>query len=280
MDPRSVAIADLNGDGMPDVVTSNHGAFSASVLEGFGDGTLDHRLDYGVQEGPSAVAIGDMNRDGRPDVVIANEISASITVLLNRRPTPIETQAPRVEASLEGCKITWQLSPESRQSLAGVIVQRAVEMAGPYSDRTGPLAPESEMTFEDPDVQSGVQYWYRVVLQYEDGRQKASAAASVTAVAKPGHEVLLHRPYVETGGGPVHIPYTVFKSVSRVRLAIFDIRGRRLWSTTMNVRGAGKFEALWGRETSRRTRVPRGMYLVSLEAARRRTCQKFMLATR
>ena len=36
----SVAVADLTGDGMPDIVTANYGGNSVSVLLGNGNGTF------------------------------------------------------------------------------------------------------------------------------------------------------------------------------------------------------------------------------------------------
>jgi hypothetical protein len=67
-----VVIADLNGDGNPDLVTGNSG--TVSVLLGNGDGTFKTHVDY-----PSVgvgLAVGDVNGDGKPDV------ATTISVLL------------------------------------------------------------------------------------------------------------------------------------------------------------------------------------------------------
>jgi hypothetical protein len=74
----SVAIADVNGDGHPDVVVGNfcqdsqcHG--SVSVLLGNGDGTFQAAVSYGSGGYEvTSVAVVDVNGDGHPDLIVAN----------------------------------------------------------------------------------------------------------------------------------------------------------------------------------------------------------------
>lgn len=69
--PVSVAIADLNADGKPDVATAGL-ANNVSVLINRGDGTFLPRVEYGAALHPRSLAIGDMNGDRRPDLVTAS----------------------------------------------------------------------------------------------------------------------------------------------------------------------------------------------------------------
>jgi hypothetical protein len=64
-----LAIGDVNGDGIPDVVTAN-GNGSATVFLGKGDGTfvLKSTLDVGLSA--YQVVIGDFNSDGKPDLAV------------------------------------------------------------------------------------------------------------------------------------------------------------------------------------------------------------------
>ena len=76
--PSSVAIGDLNGDGQPDLVTGNLGAFpidpltplppgTVSVLLGNGGGTFSAATPYPTGSVlPFSVAIGDLNGDSHP----------------------------------------------------------------------------------------------------------------------------------------------------------------------------------------------------------------------
>ena len=80
--PKSVAVADVNGDGKLDLVTANEQSNSVSVLLGNGDGTFQAAVNYAVGSCPKSVAVADVNGDGKLDLVTANEQSNSVSVLL------------------------------------------------------------------------------------------------------------------------------------------------------------------------------------------------------
>jgi len=77
--PNSIAVGDLRGDGILDLVTTNNVAPGISVLLGNGDGTFQAPVSYnpGVYR-PSSVAITDVNGDGHPDLVVAGGADASV----------------------------------------------------------------------------------------------------------------------------------------------------------------------------------------------------------
>ena len=85
-DPRSVVIADLNGDGRPDLATvnANDAAKNVSVLLGRGDGTFSPATPYALNGGndPRSLAVGDFNRDGAPDLATAHRVSGNLSMLL------------------------------------------------------------------------------------------------------------------------------------------------------------------------------------------------------
>ena len=70
--PGSVAVADLNNDGIPDLVTANFNSDDVSVLLGNGDGTFQPQQTFPVGRSPISVAVADLNADGAPDLVTAN----------------------------------------------------------------------------------------------------------------------------------------------------------------------------------------------------------------
>jgi hypothetical protein len=76
-------VGDINGDGIPDLITANNLSSSVSVLLGKGDGTFASKKDSGVGTKPIPVALGDVNKDGRLDIVTANDFGQSVSVLLN-----------------------------------------------------------------------------------------------------------------------------------------------------------------------------------------------------
>lgn len=80
--PSGIVSADLNGDGILDLVTPNIGSNSVSVLLGNGDGTFQAKVDYVVGLQPNSVAVADMNGDGKKDLVVANSGEKTIHILL------------------------------------------------------------------------------------------------------------------------------------------------------------------------------------------------------
>jgi hypothetical protein len=78
--PRALAVADVNGDGRPDLVGgSTTGAVRVAL--GLGGGAFAGSASYAAGGGPiTDVAVGDVDGDGRPDVVVAT--GTGVAVLL------------------------------------------------------------------------------------------------------------------------------------------------------------------------------------------------------
>ena len=89
----SVAVADVNGDGKPDLLVANECGTSSicqpgsvGVLLGNGDGTFQVATTYDAKYAIVALAVADVNGDGRPDVLTAvdNTYPGSVGVLLGK----------------------------------------------------------------------------------------------------------------------------------------------------------------------------------------------------
>jgi hypothetical protein len=87
--PFWIASGDLNGDGYPDLVTTNTNVNGAtgtvSVLLNNKNGTFASAATYTVGKQPYQVAIGDLNGDGYPDLAVTNYTTGgsagSVTIL-------------------------------------------------------------------------------------------------------------------------------------------------------------------------------------------------------
>ncbi len=84
--PRSVAIADIDGDGKLDLAVANYSSNTISVLRNTGvSGTVSFaaKADYATGSNPQSVATGDVDGDGRPDLAVANYVSNTVSILRN-----------------------------------------------------------------------------------------------------------------------------------------------------------------------------------------------------
>jgi hypothetical protein len=71
--PISLAVADVNGDGRPDLLTVSQVTYTAGVQLGTGTGTFGAVTSYSTGGGiPWSIAVADVNGDGKPDLLTAN----------------------------------------------------------------------------------------------------------------------------------------------------------------------------------------------------------------
>jgi FG-GAP-like repeat len=82
--PGRIAIGDVDGDGVPDVVVANYTSGSVTVLHGR-NGTFMRTATIPVGNHPQGIALGDLNGDGKADIVVTNSDDNSISIVAVNR---------------------------------------------------------------------------------------------------------------------------------------------------------------------------------------------------
>jgi FG-GAP-like repeat/FG-GAP repeat len=82
-DVRSVATADFDSDGRPDIAVANADTSTVTVILKAGTGKPGIVNNYAVGTFPLSVTTGDFTGDGKPDIVTASNSNSTISLLRN-----------------------------------------------------------------------------------------------------------------------------------------------------------------------------------------------------
>ncbi|SFI19723.1 beta strand repeat-containing protein [Planctomicrobium piriforme] len=113
----AVAAADVNRDGIVDLVTSNGENFatgSVSVLIGNGDGTFQNEVRYKVGAGASDILAVDLNKDGNVDLVTSNGNSVNLSVLMGNGDGTFQPEVKYQVGSIPRSLIATDLNNDGR----------------------------------------------------------------------------------------------------------------------------------------------------------------------
>ena len=93
-DPWNLAVGDVDGDDLPDIVVANSGSGNLSILLQDQGGTF-HPAEH-IETGgtPYAVAIGDIDDDGHADLAVALQNTGGGALVLLQDPVPLSFKTP------------------------------------------------------------------------------------------------------------------------------------------------------------------------------------------
>jgi hypothetical protein len=222
-EPWRLAIADLNGDGRPDLtVTSVNQASltdTVSVLTNIGRGEFRRGDTYKLGKGPESLAATDLDGDGSADLAIADVSSDAVSVLLNARDGSFR---PRRDYRTGGSPQALASADLNGDALPDLVV------ANWFSNSVSVLLNRGDGTFEaSRDFAAGSRPNRLAVADLNgDGRPDLSAASAFTSSLS----VLLNRG--DGNFGPRRA-YPVASTLNEVTLA--DLNGdRRLDAAATN----------------------------------------------
>ena len=122
LDPGAVALADLNGDGIPDLIVANSGSNNVLIYPGLGNGQFGPAINdgngYFVGTNPVGITVANLTGQAMPDLVVADEGSNQVSILFNQSQLGVRSRSRRARGSIPAararCPRWWVTSPAER----------------------------------------------------------------------------------------------------------------------------------------------------------------------
>ena len=82
--PNRIAIGDVNGDGVNDIITSDNDSDKIYLFLMTKNGTVLSQSSITVGNHPKGIAIADFNSDGKGDIAVCNQLDNDISVIISK----------------------------------------------------------------------------------------------------------------------------------------------------------------------------------------------------
>jgi len=190
--------------------------------------------------------------------------------------TAVSVYLDVADASQGVVSLRW-IVPGGGEALVGIVQRR--DEGSDWADLTGPLSVDApEFRYEDPSVEAGKRYAYRLRLRdASEERYTSETWVQVpSSIAAPRIPVL-SVPYPNPSGGSMTFRIGI-PNGGRTHLRIYDVAGRRVASIFEGDQTAGWTTKVWGGEDSRGRRVSTGVYIAVLEARGQTVRRKILVA--
>jgi VCBS repeat protein len=236
--PQSVAVADVNADNKPDLVTANSGSNNISVLLAEGGGKFKAQEPYATGSAPAGVSVADLNGDKKLDLVAANSGSKTVSVLLGKGDGTFEGQKLSEVGEAPSAVAVADLNGDGKPDL--VVANKASKTVSVLLGK-GDGTFEEQKTFETELAPSAV----AVADLNGDGKPDIvtanSESNSVSVLLGKGDGSLQEQSRFETGAGPAAVAIADLNGDNKLDLVVANSPAST--ASVLLGRGDGTFAA-------------------------------------
>jgi uncharacterized protein (TIGR03437 family) len=219
--PAAVITGDFNGDGQADIVVSNSGSSSITVLVGKGNGVFGTRRDIASASQPRALASGDFNADGNLDLAVVDGGGDFVSILLGNGDGTFRVPIPTL-VSGPTALVVGDFNADGRLDLAVTSgSSNSVQILLGFGNGT---------FFAANSFETGINPVALALADFNfDGRPDLAVAnggsASITILLGDGHGGFLRSSDVYTGTSAVSIAAGDLNNDGRTDLAVLASTG-------------------------------------------------------
>jgi FG-GAP-like repeat len=184
---NSIAVADVNGDGIPDVIVS--AKETISVFLGNGDGTFKPAVTTSLADPAESIAVADLNGDGKTDLVVAQSGYSAYAVL------PAGSQSSEFPPDRNAAILVLLGNGD------GAFASPTTYTVGPNTDYLGPVTTADLNGDGHPDIVFTNRTDPQVSVMLNNGDGTFAAPVNYALPGKPGALAIGNL----TGKGPLDI---------------------------------------------------------------------------
>jgi uncharacterized repeat protein (TIGR03803 family) len=189
VNPTSIACADVDGDLRPDIVTSNAGDGTLSILKNIisspgalSAGSFLARIDFATGSTPHGLVIADTDNDGKSDIIVTSVSDAVVSVLLNAGELGTPALGAIENVTTTSFKANWTPVSGATEYQLDVSSDNFVSMVAGYD---GLVVSGIETSATASGLTSGLTYKFRIRAANGTGASANSSEGEVTLLPEP-----------------------------------------------------------------------------------------------
>jgi hypothetical protein len=245
--PFSIAIADFNHDGIPDLAVASSTGNSVGVLLGKGDSTFQSQVSYAAGNGAFAVTVGDFNGDGNTDLAVTDFSANTVSVLLGNGDGTFKTQVSYATGGGPAAIATGDFNGDGVLDLAVTNeTDNTVSILLGNSDGTF-QAQQTYATGDSPDAIAVADFNGD---GFPDLAVANNAGATVSILLGKGDGTFQTQVPYAVGNGPVSIAVADFNGDAHADLAVANISDNTLSVLLGNGDGTFQTQSTYSTGTS------------------------------